>query len=103
MATLTLGLSVVITGVIVAWNKLSDAQEAAAKKAQERVEIESQGRAEMIKTRFEIDTTRESLKNFSGTKAEEKQKCEEMNRKLWRSLRVLQLRRQMVRCSDTKS
>ena len=81
MATLTLGLSVVITGVIVAWNKLSDAQEAAAKKAQERVEIESQGRAEMIKTRFEIDTTRESLKNFSGTKAEEKQKCEEMNRK----------------------
>lgn len=81
MATLTLGLSVVITGVIVAWNKLSDAQEAVAKKAQERVEIESQGRAEMIKTRFEIDTTRESLKNFSGTKAEEKQKCEEMNRK----------------------
>ena len=81
MATLTLGLSVVITGVIVAWNKLSDAQEAAAKKAQEHVEIESQGRAEMIKTRFEIDTTRESLKNFSGTKAEEKQKCEEMNRK----------------------
>ena len=81
MATLTLGLSVVITGVIVAWNKLSDAQEEAAKKVQERVEIESQGRAEMIKTRFEIDTTRESLKNFSGTKAEEKQKCEEMNRK----------------------
>ena len=81
MATLTLGLSVVITGVIVAWNKLSDAQEEAAKKAQERVEIESQGRAEMIKTRFEIDATRESLKNFSGTKEEEKQKCEEMNRK----------------------
>ena len=81
MATLTLGLSVVITGVIVAWNKLSNAQEEAAKKAQERVEIESQGRAEMIKTRFEIDATRESLKNFSGTKEEEKQKCEEMNRK----------------------
>jgi len=81
MATLTLGLSVVITGLIVAWNKLSDAQEEAARKAQERVEIESQGRAEMIKTRFEIDTTRESLKNFTGSKEEEKQKCEEMNRK----------------------
>lgn len=81
MATLTLGLSVVITGLIVAWNKLSDAQEEAARKAQERVEIESQGRAEMIKTRFEIDTTRESLKNFSGSKEEEKKKCEEMNRK----------------------
>ena len=81
MATLTLGLSVVITGLIVAWNKYSDAQEEAARKAQERVEIESQGRAEMIKTRFEIDTTRESLKNFTGSKAEEKKKCEEMNRK----------------------
>ena len=81
MATLTLGLSVVITGLIVAWNKLSDAQEEAARKAQERVEIESQGRAEMIKTRFEIDTTRESLKKFTGSKEEEKKKCEEMNRK----------------------
>nr|DAL91421.1 MAG TPA: Tape measure domain protein [Caudoviricetes sp.] len=81
MATLTLGLSVVITGLIVAWNKYSDAQEEAERKAQERVEIESQGRAEMIKTRFEIDTTRESLKNFTGSKEEEKKKCEEMNRK----------------------
>lgn len=81
MATLTLGLSVVITGLIVAWNKYSDAQEEAARKAQERVEIESQGRAEMIKTRFEIDATRESLKNFTGSKEEEKKKCEEMNRK----------------------
>lgn len=81
MATLTLGLSVVITGLIVAWNKYSDAQEEAARKAQERVEIESQGRAEMIKTRFEIDTTRESLKNFTGSKEEEKKKCDEMNRK----------------------
>ena len=81
MATLTLGLSLVITGIIAAWNELSDVQEEAAKKAQERVEIESQGRAEMIKTRFEIDTTREALKNFAGSKEEEKQKCEEMNRK----------------------
>lgn len=81
MATLTLGLSVVITGLIVAWNKLSDAQEEAARKAQERVEIESQGRAEMIKTKFEIDRSRESLKNFTGSKEEEKQKCEELNRK----------------------
>ena len=81
MATLSLGLSVVITGLIVAWNKYSDAQEEAARKAQERVEIESQGRAEMIKTRFEIDTTRESLKNFTGSKEEEKKKCEELNRK----------------------
>ncbi len=81
MATLTLGLSLAITGLIVAWDKYSDAQEAAAKKAQERVEIESQGRAEMLKTRFEIDATRESLKNFTGSKEEEKTKCDELNRK----------------------
>ena len=81
MATLTLGLSVVITGLIVAWNKYSDAQEEAKKKTEELIEVESQGRAEMIKTRFEIDTTRESLKNFNGSKEEEKQKCEELNRK----------------------
>lgn len=81
MATLTLGLSVVITGLIMAWNKFSDAQDEARRKTQELVEVESQGRAEMLKTRFEIDTTRESLKNFNGTKEEEKQKCEELNRK----------------------
>lgn len=81
MATLTLGLSVVITGLVMAWNKFSDAQEEARRKTQELVEAESQGRAEMLKTRFEIDTTRESLKNFNGTKEEEKQKCEELNRK----------------------
>lgn len=81
MATLTLGLSVVITGLVMAWNKFSDAQEEARRKTQELVEVESQGRAEMLKTRFEIDTTRESLKNFNGTQEEEKQKCEELNRK----------------------
>ena len=81
MATLTLGLSAVITGLIVAWSKLSNAEDEAAKKARERVEIESQGRAEMLKTRFEINSTRESLRHFIGSKEEEKQKCEELNRK----------------------
>lgn len=81
MATLTLGLSAAITGLIVLWDKYSDAQEEAARKAQEMVEIESDGRAQMIKTRFEIDSTTASLKNFSGSKEEEKQKVEELNRK----------------------
>lgn len=81
MATLTLGLSAVITALVVAWDRYSAAQDDAARKTRERVEIESQGRAEMIKTRFEIDTTRESLKNFCGSKEEEKKKCDEMNRK----------------------
>lgn len=85
MATLTLGLSVVITGLIVAWDKYSDAQEKAAEKAQERVKIESDGRAQMIKTRFEIDNTLESLKKFNGSKKEEKAKVEELNRKFGES------------------
>ena len=81
MATLTLGLSAVITGLIVLWDKYSDAQEKAAEKAKERVKIESDGRAQMIRTRFEIESTLASLKKFTGTKDEEKAKVEELNRK----------------------
>lgn len=81
MATLTLGLSAVITGLIVAFDRYSDAQEKAAEQAKERLEIEADGRAQMLKTRFELDTTRESLKKFTGTKEEEKRKCDELNRK----------------------
>lgn len=81
MATLTLGLSAVITGLIVLWDRYSDSQEAAAAKAKERVEIEKEGRAQMIKTRFEIDSTLKSLREFNGTKEQEKAKVEELNRK----------------------
>lgn len=77
MATLTLGLSAVITGLVVAWDRYSTAQE----KAREMVKIESDGRAQMIKTRFEIESTLASLKKFTGTKDEEKAKVEELNRK----------------------
>lgn len=81
MATLTLGLSLVVTGLVVAWNKYSDAQEKAAEKARELVEIESSGRARMVKTRFEIDSTARTLKEFTGTKEQERVKVEELNRK----------------------
>jgi len=81
MATLTLGLSAVITGLIVLWDRYADSQEEAAAKAKERVEIEKDGRAQMIKTRFEIDSTLKSLKEFAGTKEQEKSKIEELNRK----------------------
>jgi len=81
MATLTLGLSAVITGLVVAWDRYSTAQEKAAEKAKERVKIESDGRAQMIKTRFEIESTLASLKKLTGTKDEEKAKVEELNRK----------------------
>lgn len=81
MATLTLGLSVVVTGLVVAWDRYSTAQEKAAEKAREMVKIESDGRAQMIKTRFEIESTLAGLKRFTGTKDEEKAKVEELNRK----------------------
>ena len=81
MATLTLGLSLVVTGLVMAWNKYSDAQEVAAEKARELVEIESSGRATMIKTRFEIDNTARTLKEFTGTKEQERLKVDELNRK----------------------
>ncbi len=81
MATLTLGLSAVVTGLVVAWDRYSTAQEKAAEKAREMVKIESDGRAQMIKTRFEIESTLASLKRFTGTKDEEKARVEELNRK----------------------
>ncbi len=81
MATLTLGLSAVITGLIVLWDRYSDSQEEAAVKAKERIEIEKDGRMQMIKTRFEIESTLKSLKEFTGTKEQEKVKIEELNRK----------------------
>jgi len=81
MATLTLGLSAVITGLIVLWDRYADSQEEAAAKVKERVEIEKDGRMQMIKTRFEIESTLKSLKEFTGTKEQEKAKVEELNRK----------------------
>lgn len=81
MATLTLGLSAVITGLVVLWDKYSDAQQEAAEKAKERVKIESDGRAQMIKTRFEIENTTKSLKDFTGSKEQETAKVDELNRK----------------------
>ncbi len=81
MATLTLGLSAAITGLIVLFDKYSGAQEEARRKAQELVEAESAGRAQMIKTRFEIANTLRELKEFTGSKEEEKKKTDELNRK----------------------
>lgn len=81
MATLTLGLSVVITGLIVLWNRYSDAQDKAAAKVKERVDIEKDGRAQMIKTRVELENEIRSLKEFNGTKEQEKDKIKELNSK----------------------
>jgi hypothetical protein len=68
MATITLGLSVAIGGIIYLWDKYSSAQEKAAKRAQEIVEVEKNGREEMLKTRVELENTMRSIKEFNGTK-----------------------------------
>lgn len=81
MGTLTLGLSLAITAGIALWNRYSDAQEKAAEKARELAEIESDARIAMTKGRIEIDMMADSLKNFVGTKEQEKAKVEELNRK----------------------
>lgn len=81
MGTLTLGLSVAVGGLIYLWERYSSTQEKAAEKLRERVEIEKDGRAEMIKSRFEIESTLKKLKEFTGTKEEEKAKVAELNRK----------------------
>lgn len=81
MATLTVGLSFVIGGLILAWDKYSDSQAKAAKKAKDLVEIEKNGRAEMLKARVEIDNLKRALKDFTGTREQEKAKVEELNRK----------------------
>lgn len=81
MGTLTLGLSVAITAGIALWNRWSDSQSKAAEAAKKLAETEDYGRAVMLKTRFEIDTTKEALKNFTGSKKEEKAKVDELNRK----------------------
>lgn len=81
MATLTLGLSAVVTGLIVLWDRYAHSQEEAASKAMEQLEIEKQGRAQMLKTRFEIESTVKSLEEFNGTKEQEKAKVDELNRR----------------------
>lgn len=80
-SVLTLGLSVAIGLVIKAIDKYNEKQEEAKRKAEELIEIERDGRAEMIKKRFEIESTIQSIKNFNGTRDEEKTKVKELNDK----------------------
>ena len=49
--------------------------------AQEMVDIEKNARAEMLKTRFEIDSVISSLREFKGSKEQEKAMVEQLNSK----------------------
>lgn len=47
----------------------------------EMTEIEKDGRAQMVRTRFELKSVIDEIKNFAGSKEQEKAKVEELNRK----------------------
>ena len=47
----------------------------------EMTEIEKDGRAQMVRTRFELKSVIDEIKNFTGSKEQEKTKVEELNRK----------------------
>lgn len=47
----------------------------------EMTEIEKDGRAQMVRTRFELKSVIDEIKNFVGSKEQEKAKVEELNRK----------------------
>lgn len=47
----------------------------------EMTEIEKDGRAQMVRTRFELKSVTDEIKNFTGSKEQEKAKVEELNRK----------------------
>lgn len=81
MATLTLGLSVAITALIVAYEKFSAKQEEAAAKLRATIEVEHEARLTQAKARIELEQNIEALKKFNGTKEQEKKKVEELNQK----------------------
>lgn len=47
----------------------------------EMTEIEKDGRAQMVRTRFELKSVIDEIKNFTGSKEQENAKVEELNRK----------------------
>lgn len=81
MAALSLGITLIVTAGIAAYNRYADAKEAARKKSEELLAVEKTGRAEALRTRFELDNVARGIKTFNGTKEEEKRKVNELNSK----------------------
>ena len=59
----------------------TDAVEQNREAIERRLEVEKQANAEALKTQFNIRTTMAAIKQFNGTKDEEKRKIEELNTK----------------------
>lgn len=52
----------------------------------EMTEIEKSGRAQMVRTRFELKSVIDEIKNFTGSKEQEKAKVEELEPQVWGNL-----------------
>lgn len=81
MAALTLGLSVAITGAMALIDRYNAKQEEAKKKLLERLEVEKSGWEAMAKGRNELEQQIRLIRNFNGTKDQEKKKIDELNSK----------------------
>lgn len=70
---------------IIEWTKnlfsSKDGVDALKKALQEKNEVEKEGHAVSIRTRAELDNTLRELRDFIGTKEQEKNKVDELNRK----------------------
>lgn len=76
---LNIGLATAVTAASFWLDKYREKQEKAAGKVRETMEIEGEGRGEMIKSGFELEQYIRRIKNFTGTKAQEADLIGQMN------------------------
>lgn len=80
-ATVTLGVSLAISGLIHLWNKYSEAQKKAAEETKKMFEVSKDARTRAFEVRVEIERVKKELKSFVGTRDQEEKKVEELNRR----------------------
>lgn len=81
MGTLTLGASVLVGVAISAWQSYSKSVGAATERIKDNMLANKEANVEWYKTINELDRVKASIKNFNGSKAEEKIKVEQLNSK----------------------
>lgn len=84
IALISTGIGALIWGIgeLVAWiTKLIDKQNEAKKRMEELNKIHSSGYEIFVKEKLAMDDSIKTLKNFNGTKEQEKKKVEELNSK----------------------
>lgn len=81
MATLTLGIAVVIPILISMYDKFRTAQKASLDLQREAAQVSKEANIEAGKARIEIDMTINKLQKFNGSKLAEKKMIDELNKK----------------------